>query len=143
MILQLLGLLALAYLAWSLVALEINYRRASAMGIPLVRLYIDPQNLLWMVCEPIIWPWLDRLPINWNNYNFGRYSRRGWYFADRGKSHQRYGPIWAIVSPRHIYINVADSEAIHDIFQRRMDFIRPSEMYSMSRRNTALFSDIF
>lgn len=132
MVLQFLGLLALAYLAWSLVALEINYRRASAMGIPLVRLYIDPLNLLWMVCEPDFWTWLDRLPINWDSYSFGRYSRRGWYFADRGKSHQRYGPIWAIVTPRHIYINVADSEAIHDIFQRRMDFIRPSEMYSMS-----------
>ncbi|THC88324.1 hypothetical protein EYZ11_012230 [Aspergillus tanneri] len=131
MFLQLLGLLALAYLVWGLVTVEINYRRASAMGIPLVRLYVDPQNSLWMVFEPIVWPWLERLPINWRNYSFGRYSRRGWYFADRGESHQRYGPIWAIVTPRDIYINVADSEAIHDIFQRRADFIRPSKMYKV------------
>ncbi|GKZ57622.1 hypothetical protein AnigIFM60653_012028 [Aspergillus niger] len=131
MILEALGLLALAYLAWSMVAMEINYRRASSMGIPLVRLYIDPQNVLWMVFEPIIWPWLNKLPINWRNYSFGRYSRRGWYFADRGESHKRYGPMWALVTPRDIYINVADPNAIHDIFQRRTDFIRPSQMYKV------------
>ncbi|GLA27272.1 cytochrome P450 [Aspergillus phoenicis ATCC 13157] len=131
MILEALGLLALAYLAWSMVTMEINYRRASSMGIPLVRLYIDPQNVLWMVFEPIIWPWLNKLPINWRNYSFGRYSRRGWYFADRGESHKRYGPMWALVTPRDIYINVADPNAIHDIFQRRTDFIRPSQMYKV------------
>ncbi|PYI05538.1 cytochrome P450 [Aspergillus sclerotiicarbonarius CBS 121057] len=131
MILELLGLLALSYLGWSMVTMEINYRRASTMGIPLVRLYIDPQNPLWMIFDPIVWPWLDRLPINWRKYSFGRYSRRGWYFADRGESHRRYGPIWAIVTPRDIWLNVADPEAIHDIFQRRTDFIRPSEMYKV------------
>jgi hypothetical protein len=46
MILELLGVAALAYLTWSLAALELNYRRASSMGIPLVRLYVDGQNLL-------------------------------------------------------------------------------------------------
>ncbi|PYH29020.1 cytochrome P450 [Aspergillus neoniger CBS 115656] len=131
MIFEALGLLALAYLVWSLVTLEINYRRASSMGIPLVRLYIDPLNVLWMVFEPILWPWLYKLPINWRNYSFGRYSRRGWYFADRGESHQRYGPMWALVTPRDIYINVADPDAIHDIFQRRTDFIRPSQLYKV------------
>ncbi|OGM41086.1 cytochrome P450 [Aspergillus bombycis] len=121
--------LAVAYVAWSLVAMEINYRRACVMGIPLVRLCIDPQNLLWVLIEPHLWPWLDRLPIHWGD--FGRYSRRGWYFADRGESHRRYGPIWALVTPKEIYINVADSEAIHDIFQRRTDFIRPVEQYAV------------
>ncbi|KAB8229432.1 cytochrome P450 [Aspergillus alliaceus] len=129
MILLLLGLSVLAYLAWSLVAMELNYRRASSMEIPLVRLCIDPQNLLWTVIEPHLWPWLDRLPINWGN--FGRYSRRGWFFADKGESHRRFGPIFAIVTPREIYIHVADSEAVHDMFQRRTDFIRPSHMYKV------------
>ncbi|KAE8362771.1 cytochrome P450 [Aspergillus caelatus] len=129
MFLLLLETLALAYVAWSLVAMEINYRRACTMRIPLVRLCIDPQNLLWVIMEPHLWPWLDRLPINWGN--FGRYSRRGWYFADRGESHRRYGPIWALVTPKGIYINVANSEAIHDIFRRRTDFIRPVEQYTV------------
>jgi hypothetical protein len=128
MFLQILGFLALTYLIWSLVAMELNYRRASSIGIPLVRLSIDPQNIVWMIIEPHLWPVLDYLPVDWGT--FGRYSRRGWYFSDRGESHRRYGPMWAIVTPVDVYINIADSEAIHDIFQRRTDFIRPSKMYS-------------
>lgn len=129
MILLIPGLLGLVYLTWSIISLEKNYRKASSMGIPLVRIYVDGQNLLWMIVEPHLWPLLDRLPVNWGN--FGRFSRRGWHFADRGGSHRRYGPIWAVVTPRHIYINVADATAINDVFQRRAHFLRPVEQYSM------------
>ncbi|PWY88573.1 hypothetical protein BO94DRAFT_584962 [Aspergillus sclerotioniger CBS 115572] len=48
---------------------EMNYRRASSMGIPLMRLYIDPQNVLCTRFDPFFWSWLDRLPINWHNYS--------------------------------------------------------------------------
>lgn len=129
MILLIPGLLGLVYLTWSIISLEIHYRKASSMGIPLVRIYVDGQNLLWMIIEPHLWPLLDRLPVNWGN--FGHFSRRGWYFADRGESHRRYGPIWAVVTPRHIYINVADAAAINDVFQRRSHFLRPIHQYSM------------
>jgi hypothetical protein len=77
--LLLLGVCA-AYLVWSLVALEINYRRASTMGIPLVRLPIDPLNLPWLILEPLIWRLLDCLPFDCGT--FGRYARRGWHFSD-------------------------------------------------------------
>ncbi|KAJ6101788.1 cytochrome P450 [Penicillium sp. IBT 16267x] len=73
-----LGLLALIYFGWSMVMMEINYRRASGMGIPVVRLCIDSQNLLWMILEPHVWPLLDKLPFTFGS--FGRYSRRGWFF---------------------------------------------------------------
>lgn len=128
MILHLISLLGLAYFAWSLVSMELNYRRASTMGIPLVRLPVDGQNVLWASIEGQLWPLLDRLPINWGT--FGTYSRRGWQFKDNGDSHRRYGPIWALVTPIGIYVQVADPGAINEIFQRRADFIRPVEMYS-------------
>lgn len=35
------------YMGYNLVCLEQNYRRASAMGIPLVRVPIDPLNILF------------------------------------------------------------------------------------------------
>ncbi|KAJ5738155.1 cytochrome P450 [Penicillium malachiteum] len=128
MLLQLMGLSVLGYLAWSLVVMESNYRRASSMGIPLVRLPVDPQNVLWMIIEPHVWPLLDRLPIDWGTF---RFSRRGWYFGDKGKAHQVYGPIFAVVTPLGIFIHIADSEAINDMFQRRADFIRPVENYKV------------
>ncbi|KAJ5532844.1 cytochrome P450 [Penicillium frequentans] len=129
MFLLFLGLLALLYFAWSMVMMEINYRRASAMGIPVVRLCIDSQNLPWMILEPHVWPLLDKLPFSFGS--FGRYSRRGWFFLDKGDSHRRYGPVWALATPREVTVVVAESEAIHNIFQRRTDFVRPSIMYKV------------
>ncbi|KAJ6032348.1 cytochrome P450 [Penicillium herquei] len=109
--------------------MEIHYRRASAMGIPVVRLCVDAQNLAWMILEPHVWPLIEKLPFNLRS--FGRYSRRGWLFHDRGDSHRRYGPVWALATPREITLIVAESEAIHSIFQRRTDFVRPSIMYKV------------
>lgn len=129
MIAQILLALGLAYQTWSLVAMEMNYRRAASMGIPLVRLPIDPENIIWLVLEPHLWRLLDHLPFSWGT--FGRYSRRGWHFKDKASSHLRYGPAWALVTPAFVYIYIADPDAVHDIFVRRGDFLRPSKMYSM------------
>lgn len=128
MLALLLGSLIVGYATWSLVAMETNYRHASTMGIPLVRLPVDPMNVAWIVMEPTLWRLLDRLPFDWGS--FGRYSRRGWHFHDKAESHLRYGPVWALVTPRDIYVYVSDPAAIHDIFVRREDFLRPSKMYS-------------
>ena len=128
MIAQILLAAGLAYLAWSLIAMEMKYHRAKAMGIPLVRLPVDPENIIWSVLEPHLWRLLDRLPIDWGT--FGRYSRRGWHFRNRARSHLRYGPAWALVTPARVYLYVADPKAIHDIFNRQRDFLRPSKMYS-------------
>lgn len=108
--------------------MEINYRRASTMGIPLVRLPVDPLNIAWQILESPLWRLLDCLPVNWGA--FGRYSRRGWHFHDKAASHLHYGPAWALVTPRDIHVYVSDPDAIHDIFVRRGDFLRPSKMYS-------------
>lgn len=109
--------------------MEINYRRASSMGIPLLRLPVDPLNLIWLILEPPLWRLLDHLPFSWGS--FGHYSRRGWQFHDKAESHLQYGPIWAVVTPCDIYVYVADPDAIRDIFHRRGDFLRPTKMYSM------------
>lgn len=108
--------------------MEINYQRASSMGIPLVRLPVDPMNIVWLILEPYLWRLLNRFPFDWGT--FGHYSRRGWHFKDKATSHLKYGPIWALVTPCDIYVYVAEPEAIHDIFVRRGDFLRPSKMYS-------------
>ncbi|KAF2188427.1 cytochrome P450 monooxygenase [Zopfia rhizophila CBS 207.26] len=120
---------SLFYLAWSLIALEINYRRASSMGIPLVRLPIDPLNIFFQVFESHAWKILDRLPIPLPT--FAQYARRGWYFKDKATSHLKYGPIWALVTPRDIHILLSDAEAVHEVFARRNDFVRPNKMYKL------------
>ena len=108
--------------------MELNIRRARSMGIPLIRIPIDPMNVLWLVLEPHLFRVLHRLPISYGA--FGYYSRRGWHFRDKAESHLRYGPAWAIVTPRGIYLHIADPDAINDVFARRADFMRPLQLYS-------------
>lgn len=126
--LQVLITIFVGYLSWSLIAMELNYRRAKLMGIPLVRIPIDPLNILWSILENPTWRLLNLLPVDWGT--FALYSRRGWNFKDKSASHIRYGPIWAVVTPRNIWVSIADPDAINDIYKRRTDFLRPNELYS-------------
>ena len=123
--------LSLAYVLWSLVCLERNVRRARSMGIPVIRMPIDPMNVPWLVLEPLLFRLLDRLPFNYGS--FGRYSRRGWQFKDKARSHIELGPVWALVTPREIYVWIADLDAINDVFARKADFVRPAQLYSKLR----------
>ncbi|KAJ5108016.1 cytochrome P450 [Penicillium angulare] len=128
MIVYVLTLLGGTWLAWSLIAMELNYRRAIAMGIPAIRQCFDGSNFIWMMAEAPVWSFLDKLGVELGSF---RYSRRGWYFYDQAKTHIRLGPVWALVSPRGIILYVADSEIVNEIFQRRSDFIRPFEGYKI------------
>lgn len=125
------------YLGYSFICLELNYRRASAMGIPLVRVPVDPLNIPFQVFEPHLFKLLDLFPSA-ALPTFVPYLRRGWFFIDKADSHLRYGSIFACVTPRGIHVQVCESEAIHDIFSRRLDFIRPSENYSETRIASAI-----
>jgi hypothetical protein len=118
------------YIGWSFICLELNHRDASSMRIPLVRIPVDPLNVFFMILEPHLFKLIDVLPQSLVP-QFVRYMRRGWFFLDKSDSHLRFGPIWACVTPRGIHIQICDSEAIHDMFNRRYDFIRPVENYSM------------
>ena len=108
--------------------METNVRRARAMQIPLIRVPIDPMNVLWLTVEPLLFRVLDLLPFSYGS--FGRYSRRGWHFRDKDRSHIELGPVWALVTPREIYLHVSDRHAINEVFARRADFRRPQQLYS-------------
>ncbi|KAI9674467.1 MAG: hypothetical protein M1817_001805 [Caeruleum heppii] len=118
-----------AYLIWSLFCMESNVRRARLVGVPVVRMPIDPMNKLWLVFEPPLFRLLDCLPFDYGT--FGRYSRRGWHFQDKARSHLEFGPAWIIATPRELYLQIADPDAINDIFARRADFVRPLHLYRM------------
>ncbi|RYP44229.1 hypothetical protein DL768_009293 [Monosporascus sp. mg162] len=132
MIVQLFLGSVLVYLLWSIVCLEINAGRARGLKVPFVRLPIDSNNVPWTIIQPHVWNILDRLPIKWSSYpDFVRYSRRGWHFADKSETHVLLGPVWALVTPVAIYLHFADPEAIHEIFARRTDFVRPIKEYKL------------
>lgn len=121
----------LFYVSWTLVDLEWNYRLAKSMGIPLIRIPIDPLNTPFQVFEAQIWAItkLLRIPLPVGN----KYMRRGWHFKDKADAHLEFGPAYALVTPRRIMLHLCDPEAIHQVFTRRHDFPRPAENYRKDR----------
>lgn len=128
MIPQLLLGFAMVWLLYSSISLARNYRRAQAMGVPLITVPVSPMNVLWIVIEPLVFRILDSLPFSVGS--FGHYGRRGWHFHDKAASHVKFGDAFAIVTPRETFLHVCDPESINDIFARRLDFVRPVQLYS-------------
>ncbi|KAI0146292.1 putative cytochrome P450 [Xylariaceae sp. FL1272] len=117
---------ALAYLIWTIACLEANVRKAKALKVPIVRIQVDSNNVIWILLQPHVWRILDKLPISWICYpRFVRFSRRGWVFAERARIHEEVGSVYALVSPVAINVHFADPDAIRDIVTRRGDFQRP------------------
>lgn len=141
MILSLLFGLALAYFGWSMFCLERNVSKARSMGVPVVRLPIDPVNFLWVFLQGHVWRMLDSLPIAWSSYpDFVRFTYRGWHFRAKSSMAVRLGPVWALVTPVTFYLQFADPDAVNQIFSRRTDFIRPVKNYSKPPQNHGVFS---
>lgn len=130
MIPHLLFSLAMAWLVYSGMTLARNFRRAQAMGVPLIKVPISPMNVLWIVIEPLVFRILDILPFSLGS--FGHYARRGWHFHDKAASHVKLGDAFALVTPRETFLHICDPDAINDIFSRRQDFVRPVQLYSQS-----------
>jgi hypothetical protein len=135
MFLELLASSVLLFVAlfaiWSAIALEQNYRRASTMGIPLMRIPIDPLNIPWQIVEPHFFKFVDYfgIPMPRNSVLL----RRGWYFRVKAELHEEMGTVWAFVTPNDIYLNVCDADGLREIFARRNDFVRPKEFYRKYR----------
>ncbi|KAK3380678.1 cytochrome P450 monooxygenase [Lasiosphaeria ovina] len=132
MIFKLLAGAAVAWVAWSLVCLEINVRKGRAINVPVKRLPIDPYNIAWLIFQDFLWMVIDRLPIEWSSLpDAVRFSRRGWQFPEKANMHVRLGPVFALATPRVLFLIIADPEAAEDVFARRRDFLRPIADYKI------------
>ncbi|KAG8162982.1 hypothetical protein KVR01_007460 [Diaporthe batatas] len=144
MIVQLLLGSILTYITWSFACLEANVRKARDFGVPVIRLPIDANNVVWILLQPYLWMVLDRLPFDWSTYpRFVRLSRRGWFVAEGAEPHVQLGPVWALVSPMAVNLHFSDPDTIQDIVTRRGDFQRPfreltrSMLHSWTRSSSA------
>jgi hypothetical protein len=108
-----------------------NLRKARSLKVPLVYIPFDVNSILWLLIQPLVWKLLAYLPVNWSSYpDFVRFSHRNWHFLEKSRPIERFGPVWALVSPGGIHIHVSDPDAIEEIFSRWKDFVRPLEKYS-------------
>ena len=119
--------LAVAWFTYSAVCLITNLQQARKLGIPLIIVPMSSMNVLWIVMEPLVFRLLGSLAIDLGA--FDRYSRRGWHFHDKARTHEELGDVFALVTPRETFVHLAEPNAILDVFARRIDFPRPVHLY--------------
>jgi hypothetical protein len=122
-----------AWTVYSWYCLLLNYLRARKIGVPVVIIPISHGNLLWMIVDKKFFiPVFERLPFG--SGSFVRYNWRGWEFQDKNKSHLELGDVFVIANPGRNRLYVCNAKALLDVFQRRMDFPRPLELFGIIQR---------
>lgn len=119
-----------AWVVYSWYCLFFNYLSAQKIGIPIRVIPISHENPLWMLVDKKIFiPLFSRLPFG--SGSFTRYNWRGWEFADKCKSHLEMGDVFMLVTPGRNWLYVCNAESLVDVFQRRVGFPRPLELFGM------------
>lgn len=101
-----------------------NYLTARGIGVPVRIILFDHNNPLWLVCDRQVLSLIKRLPLWLGNNSFTRYNYRGWEVPDRYYSHHEMGDAYILVSSQNIWLYIADTDAIGDIWRRGKDFPR-------------------
>ncbi|KAH8647610.1 putative cytochrome P450 [Tricladium varicosporioides] len=124
-------LAAVGWAVYSSYCLVRNYLVARKLGIPIRIIPISHENLLWMIVDRKIFiPLFSRVPFG--SGSFTRYNWRGWEFRDKGRSHQEMGDTFVLVTPGRNFVYIRNAQTMADIFQRRLDFPRPLELYELT-----------
>jgi hypothetical protein len=119
----------LGWTAYSSYCLLLNYLSARKIGVPIRVIPISHENPLWMMVDTSILRFFKYFPLG--NGSFTRYNWRGWEFADKCTSHLEMGDVFMLVTPGRNWLYVCNADCLVDIFQRRVDFPRPLELFGM------------
>lgn len=121
--------LVLSWFVYNVYCLVVNYRRASQLNVPIVAVPISPDSPLWIALQTGFSSLFQYIPFD--SFSFIRYSRLGWEFHDRYKTHQRLGDTWILVTPDRNWFHTSQAEAAFDILTRSRESGRPEWMMSM------------
>lgn len=129
-VLSLIFIPVLAFWVRRLYALFVNYIEARKLGISIVVLPWSWQDALWVV----IYPWLrhlrDTLPWDWARNCF-TFSYHSWAQDQRYRPHQKYGDIFAIVTPGKTEIIVNDPVVAYELQAHYKTWQKPQPVYEI------------
>ncbi|CAG7555763.1 unnamed protein product [Fusarium equiseti] len=122
------GILVLGYLVLSTVQLLLNYRKAKAIGLPVLITPIDPSNVPYLICSSWLEPLLRRI-LPFRLGNFVEYNSRDWNYEQIHGLQERIGDTFIIVSPKQIRVFTGNAKASDDLCRRRKDFVKAVALY--------------
>ncbi|KAF4452053.1 cytochrome P450 3A7 [Fusarium albosuccineum] len=122
------GACLLAYTGLNFILLIHNYRKAKAVGLPVLITPIDPSNVPYMLCSSWLEPFLRKvLPFGLGN--FVEYNSRDWNYDKINDLQERIGDTFIIASPKQIRVSTGNAKASDDLCRRRRDFVKAVALY--------------
>ncbi|KAL8931609.1 MAG: hypothetical protein Q9216_007141, partial [Gyalolechia sp. 2 TL-2023] len=121
--------LPLVYILHSCWTLRRNVAIAKATGLTYVVLPWSSLNLPWLLIQPLLLPYLRRIPIVRDSLTYTLLSIE-WPWQHRYTIFERVGcDSFMTVSPARNYLHTADAAVIDQITNRRNAFPKPVEFY--------------
>ena len=121
------AILPILWLLSTFFSLLRNYQSARRIGLPIRVSPISPFNPIWYRFSGSVVPWLQRLPYGLGDFAASSYN--GWSYRDKYALHQKLGGAFVQVNPGINEVFVADTKTVHDILDRRREFIRPTALF--------------
>ncbi|KAF5681669.1 cytochrome P450 monooxygenase 3A7 [Fusarium circinatum] len=122
------GGLFLAYIVLSTLQLIYNYKKAKAIGLPVLVTPIDPSNVPYLLCSSFLEPLLRKI-LPFGLGNFVEYNSRDWNYEQIHDLQERIGDTFIIVSPKQIRVFTGNAKASDDLCRRRRDFVKAVALY--------------
>ena len=115
-------------LCWRLISLTRNYTIARKVGIPIVVVFVDWQDPVWLVLSPLF-TWIQWLPFglgNWYNH-----TTMDGIVDNKFKVFSRLGEAYAVVSPNGVDVIIGDPVAAEEVIKDWKVWRRPQKLYDL------------
>ncbi|RDI83693.1 hypothetical protein Vi05172_g6265 [Venturia inaequalis] len=120
--------LSTAWLLSNIFSLFNNYRQALTSNLPIIIGLGNPDNYFWIVLSVPLRRTIEKLTSNSFYDKHFKITIYGWEFRDKNgsneKMHDRYGPMFLLVSAGETELWVADPTAAQSILTKRKDFVQ-------------------
>ena len=127
-----LGVFVALLFTYKFIKLLRNIVQARRTGLPYVLTWTLETETIGYVLTPILrWKYQDYLLQGEGWPRWCRLMIKDWSFEDKRRAHDEYGEVFLAVSPEGIICYVCDAAMSWDVMNRRNDFTKPRDKYSM------------
>lgn len=124
--------LILAWLVYKIVKLIRHVKSARRIGLPYTVVPVLETEAIGKLITPLVRPlYTQRLLRSKGWPRWIRFTILDWAWEEKRKAHEELGEVFLVVSPGGIICYSADADMSWDVMNRRNEFIKPREKYSM------------
>lgn len=141
---MLIYLLVLIVAAWGVSTLWLplyhNWSTTQRLKVPVIVCPISRHGPTWRRLQTLF---EAKLLISWRTiFSFLRLLRQNWIFLEKHAIFEKYGDVFAVVTPAGCELFIADSKVARQVLMRKNDFPKPLDFTSRQTMNPAGYLEV-